>query len=269
VNLELTPNQRLLLAALRRASVAAPVSANAWDVLEDAGVTPAASHDVPTVLRWGLLDWCLALEELGAAGHDAALAWAVHAALDAFPDAHHMPQSPQRLKSVVERCRSEAGVPLVSPDTDTLTDRELITRAAYAIGVGHGCLELAQARAADRTISGRRLIELQGPAHRLAHAAVLLVDARIGVWRAATEEDAGTPAGNWAAACAASSVHAAVAAAHELVQAHGAAGTGDQRVVDLYRAAYALPHACGSPQLLWERVGRQWLADCGPSPEAC
>ncbi len=269
MNLEPTRNQRLLVATLRRASVAAPGGATGWDVLEAVEVTAAASHDVPTVLRWGLLDWCLALEELGVAGHDAALAWAVHAALDAFPDEHQLPESPQRLESVVERCRSEAGVPLASGATDTLTDRELITRAAYAIGVGHGCLELAQARAADRRISGRRLIELQGPAHRLAHAAVLLVDARIGVWRAATDEDAGTPAGGWAAACAASSVHAAVVAAHELVQAHGAAGTGDQRVVELYRSAYALPHACGSPQLLWERVGRQWLADCAPSPEAC
>jgi hypothetical protein len=247
VNLTATANQRQLVATLRRASAAAPAEATAWDVLDAAA---------PAVPRWGLLDWCLALEELGTAGRDVALAWAVHAALEASP------AEPPALASVVERCRTEVGGPLTG---DGLTDRGLIVRAAYAIGVGQGCLELAQARAADRTISGRRLIELQGPAHRLAHVAVQLAGARIGVWRAAT----GTSAGSSAAACAASSVQAAVVAAHELVQAHGAAGTGDLRVVELYRLAYALPLACGSPQLLWERAGREWLAGSVSSAEAC
>lgn len=245
MNLEPTTDQRLLVAALRRA--ATPDHVTAWDVLAAAGLT------TPSMQRWGHLDWCLVLEELGAAGHDAALPLAVRAALDASPAEERTRGG--LLASVVERCRSEAGDATVM-DTDCL----LIPRAAYAIGVGRACLELAQTRAADRTISGRRLIELQGPAHRLAHAAVLLADARIGVWRAATEEDTATSVGSWAAACAASSVEAAVTAAHELVQVHGAAGTGDRRVVALYRAAYALPHTCGSPQLLWQRAGRQWLA---------
>jgi hypothetical protein len=229
VNLEPTANQQLLVASLRRATAAAPEGATASEVLDAAGFTTP---------RWGLLDWCLALEELGAAGHDVALLEPVACSTT---DTH----------------------------TDTHTDRALIARAAHAVGVGRACLDLAQARAADRAISGRRLLELQGPAHRLANAAVLVSDARIGVWRAATGEDAGTPAGSWAAACAAASVHAAVTAAHELVQIHGAAGTGDRRVVALYRAAYALPLACGSPRLLWERAGRQWLAENAPNSGAC
>ena len=255
MNLEPTTDQQLLVATLRRAATSDDVTA--WDVLAAAGLSTT-----PSMPRWGLLDWCLVLEELGAAGHDVALPLAVHAALDASPAEERTREG--LLASVVERCRSEAG-DAIGMDTDMDTDRLLIPRAAYAIGVGRACLELAQTRAADRTISGRRLIELQGPAHRLAHAAVLLTDARIGVWRAATEadteEDTATPVGSWAAACAASRVEAAVTAAHELVQVHGAAGTGDRRVVALYRAAYALPHTCGSPRLMWQRAGRQWLAD--------
>ena len=270
MNLQPTVNQRSLVAALRRASATAPDGTAAWDVLNAAGLTSAAGRDVPDVLQWGLLDWCLALEELGTAAHDAVLALAVHASLDAFQAAgERLRDAPRRLESVVRRCRAEAGVPPAGSPADSLTDRGLIIRAAYAIGIGRGCLELAQARAADRTVSGRRLIEFQGPAHRLANTAVLLADARIGVWRAATGEDAGTAAGSGAAACAATSVGAAVDAAHELVQAHGAAGTSDQRVVELYRAAYALANTCGSPQLLWARAGRQWLAAGASSPEAC
>lgn len=225
MNLALTANHQLLVTSLRRATATAPEGTTATAVLALAGATTS---------KWGLLDWCLALEELGAGGHDVA-----------------------QLE------------PVASTTTDAPTDRALIAMAAHAVGVGRACLDLAQARAADRTIAGRRLLELQGPAHRLANAAVLVSDARIGVWRAATGEDAGVAAGSWAAACAAASVHAAVTAAHELVQLHGAAGTGDRHVVALYRAAYALPLACGSPRLLWERAGRQWLAENAPNPGAC
>jgi len=263
VNLEPTADQRALVAALRRASAAAP-EAVAWDLFEAAGLTAAAGNDVPAALRWGLLDWCLALEEAGSQALDADLAWAVCAELNAHAD-----RTSQRLDSLVRRCRAGADAYASRPHApaDALSDSELIARAAYAVGVGRSCLRLGQARAADRTVSGRRLIEFQGPAHRLGRAAVLLAEARIGVWRAAAAEDAGTPAGCAAAACAAA-VDAALDAAHEMVQLHGAAGTSDRRIVKLYQLAYSLPRVCGSPRLLWGRAGRQWLADAA-SPAAC
>jgi hypothetical protein len=144
----------------------------------------------------------------------------------------------------------ELGTHLVAPGPE---QPDLLMRAAYAVGVGRRCLETAQARACDRVIAGRPLIEFQGPAHRLANAAFDLACARVGVWRTAWEADQGSIPNVFAPAAAC--VSAAVACAHELVQTFGAAGTSVSEVVRLYQAAYALPTLCGSPGELWRRAG--------------
>ncbi|HEX3786509.1 MAG TPA: acyl-CoA dehydrogenase family protein [Pseudonocardiaceae bacterium] len=133
---------------------------------------------------------------------------------------------------------------------------DLLSRAGYAVGVGRGCLELAQERAGDRVIAGRPLIEFQGPAHRLANVAVDLAAARVGLWRTAWWCDQGKVVAEQAAAAAAACVTAAVGCAHELVQIFGAAGTSEPDVVRRYQAAYELPALCGSPGELWRAAAR-------------
>ncbi|WP_410633494.1 acyl-CoA dehydrogenase family protein [Amycolatopsis sp. cmx-4-83] len=137
-----------------------------------------------------------------------------------------------------------------------LPREDLLRGAAYAVGVGRKCLELAQRRAGDRTVAGRPLIEHQGVAHRLANAAVELACARVGLWRTAWSRDRGKPPADRVYVATAVCVTAAVGCAHELVQIFGAAGTSEPVVTRLYRAAYGLPDVCGSPGELWRRVGR-------------
>ncbi|MGA4844093.1 acyl-CoA dehydrogenase family protein [Streptomyces sp. G45] len=233
MNLDLDLDQRRLVDAVRDGRT--ETAGCGWAVLRAAGVVDALD-------RGGLVGWCLALEELGAGCHDIA---AVRAAY-AYREAH--PGTPP-----------EDTVTAPAPPVAT-ADHDVLLCAAYAVGVGRQCLEVAQGRAADRVIAGRRQIEFQGSAHRLAEAALDLVLARIAVWHAAWYEDRGRPEHHAAAAAAAASVAAALDCAHTLVQAFGAAGTSDPDVVRLYRAAYALPRLCGSPRSLWRTAGERWLA---------
>ncbi|MGR3938243.1 acyl-CoA dehydrogenase family protein [Streptomyces sp. BRA346] len=234
MNLELDRDQRQLADAVRKGGQAVPPGGSGWEVLRHAGVTAALADG-------GLVEWCLALEELGAGCHDITT---VRAGL-AFLDAHPGEQLPDDMTAAA------------APAT---TDRDLLLCAAYAVGLGRACLEAAQNRAADRVITGRRQIEYQGTSHRLAEAALDLALARIAVWHAAWYEDQGRPDGHAAPAAAGASVEAALTCAHTLVQAYGAAGTSDPDVVRLYRGAYALTELCGSPRVLWRTAGERWLA---------
>jgi hypothetical protein len=236
VNLELDRDQRHLVDAVRKGLPTVPPGGSGWEALRNAGV-PA------TLADRGLVEWCLALEELGAGCHDIT---AVRAAL-AYRDAHPGQELPDDVTTDA------------APVTAT-TDRDLLLCAAYAVGLGRECLEAAQNRAADRVITGRRQIEYQGTSHRLAEAALDLAQARIAVWHAAWYEDRGRPDGHAAPAAAGASVEAALTCAHTLVQAFGAAGTSDPDVVRLYRCAYALTELCGSPRGLWQTAGERWLA---------
>ncbi|GGO99407.1 acyl-CoA dehydrogenase family protein [Wenjunlia tyrosinilytica] len=235
MNLDLDDDQRNLLGAVRTALLAVSPAGSGWAVLRQAGVTA-------TLADGGLVEWCLALEELGASCHDITTVRAAFAFLDAHPG--------EKLPDVV---------PSAQPATPT-TDRDLLLCAAYGVGLGRECLEVAQDRAADRVITGRRQIEYQGTSHRLAESALDLALARIAVWHAAWYEDRGRPAGHAAPAAAAASVAAALTCAHTLVQAFGAAGTSDPDVVRRYRGAYALTELCGSPRSLWQAAGERWLA---------
>lgn len=235
MNLELDRDQRHLADAVRKAGSAVPPGGSGWEVLRHAGVTAALADG-------GLVEWCLALEELGAGCHDITT---VRAGL-AFLDAHPGERLPDAMTTA-------------APAVAT-ADRDLLLCAAYAVGLGRASLEAAQNRAADRVITGRRQIEYQGTSHRLAEAALDLALARIAVWHAAWYEDQGRPDGHAAPAAAGASVEAALTCAHTLVQAYGAAGTSDPDVVRLYRGAYALTELCGSPRGLWQTAGERWLA---------
>lgn len=235
VNLDLDHEQRRLVEAVRASRPVAPRTESGWAVLHTADV-------VTTLVAGGLLEWCLALEELGAGCHDITAVRAAHAFLAGHPGGE-LP---------------DAAV-LTAPSTAS-TDQDLLLCAAYAVGLGRECLERAQGRAADRVIAGRRQIEFQGTSHRLAEAALDLTLARIAVWHAAWYEDHGRPTGHAAPAAAGASVAAALTCAHTLVQAFGAAGTSDANTVRLYRGAYALTELCGSPRSLWQTAGERWLA---------
>lgn len=151
--------------------------------------------------------------------------------------------------------------PQVSLDPDraqALADRDLLVRAAYTIGVARGALEFAQRRAATRAVGGRRLLEQQSTAHRLARAALAVSTARLGVWSAAWWEDTEGPCGHRAPAAAATALTAAVTCAHEAVQVFGAAGTSHTEITRLYQAAYATAQTCGPPSALWRAAADRW-----------
>lgn len=235
MNLELDRDQRRLVNAVRNVLLTSPPAGCGWAVLREAGVTADLAGG-------GLVEWGLALEELGADCLDIRTARAAHAFLDAHPG-EDVPDT----------------VTDAAPATAT-TDRDLLLCAAYAVGLGRRCLEMAQDRAANRVITGRREIEFQGTSHRLAEAALDLALARIAVWHAAWYEDRGRPAAHAAHAAAGASVETALTCAHALVQALGAVGTSDPDAVRFYRGAYALTELCGSPRTLWKAAGERWLA---------
>jgi hypothetical protein len=240
MNLGVDPALRDLAQAVRKASASAPKDHSARAVLESAGLVSRLRTVSDGAPASATLAWCLTFEELGAHCRD-------------FPSA----------RALLHQEACAAGHPAEG------TELDLLAGAAYSVGIGRGCLELAQSRAAGQVVGGRRLLEYQGTSHRLAESALELVLARIGLWRAATAltraqasaVQAEATAGAYLVPSAvASCVSASLTSAHCTVQIFGAAGTSDPAVVDRYQAAYEMAAVCGSPQRLRRTAGARWLA---------
>jgi hypothetical protein len=291
VNLDLDPARRRLAEAVVAEAAAQPRTASGWVVFDAVGVTGLLTEPGGDS-AFGLFEWCLVLESLGACGRELDLIREVRRFLDVFASGpsrastafaawvRNMRAGAGAQTSVLaagqtaqdgsERWSTRAGPPELTdlPEVAldpaaaaTVRDRDLVACAAYAVGIGRGCLETARERAGSRVIAGRRLIEHQGTAHRLAEAAVELAGARLAVWRAAALADEGHVLGYRATGAAAAAVAACLECAHTAVQTFGAAGTSDPRLVSLHRAAYRVTAACGSPRALWREAGQRALAE--------
>ncbi|MFI9643395.1 acyl-CoA dehydrogenase family protein [Micromonospora sp. NPDC051925] len=293
MNVELSAPQRRLAATVRRSVERSEPDTDGWEVVDALGITELLMPEPGARPILGQLEWCLILEELGAGPRDERVARSVRIAVDVAGSA----TATTAADTFRQWARSRRCADGASPDPVARTgtarsswqmsagtaadaepgpeivldvvaarrvaDRELLATAAYAVGVGRRCLELAQCRASERVITGRRLIEYQGTSHRLARGAVDLVLARIGLWTAASGEDHGVPAGHRAAATVAACVAAALNCAHAAVQTFGAAGTHDPAITRLFRAAYEIPARCGSPRALWQVAGQRRLVEAG------
>jgi hypothetical protein len=274
VNLDLDSVQRRLAEAVRERSLSA-AEASGWEIFKGLGLTELLTS-TPSPL--GLFEWCLVMEELGAGCRDLTLISSVRTFSDVFGCGRGDTNAaaalriwlrhPPHREPIAHRYAGDGRETLRPTGTVglrevTLTpreaDRELLSHAAYAVGVGRRCLEVAQERAADRVIGGRRLIEYQGTSHRLANSALALLLARIGLWRAAKGEDQGQAADYRAPAVAAACVSAVLDCAHDAVQVFGAAGTSDEAIVQLYKTAYFTACLCGSPRVLGQSAGTRWL----------
>jgi hypothetical protein len=265
MNLDLDTAQRWLAAAVGEQSAARPENESGWAVLAAAGVTDLVAPDSDGVAVLGLFEWCLVFEELGTSCRDIGDVRAVRSFVDT---AARSPGGTVPVLAAMASWRASGSLPEVTlgrADATAVDDRDLLMCASYAVGVGRRCLELAQERAGERVVAGRRLIEHQGVAHRLARSAFDLANARVGLWRVAWHEDRGSRAGHGAPAVTAGCVSVALDCAHEVVQMFGAAGTSDQQVVRLYRTAYGLPRLCGTPRELWRSAGARAL-DTGARP---
>jgi hypothetical protein len=288
VNLDLGHPRRCLAEAALAQAVAQPETASGWMVFDAVGVTGLLTEPGGGS-AFGLLEWCLVLESLGVGRRELDLIREVRLFLDVFDDGRGRAReafaawvrnaragTEARVLAVrrtaedgSERWSTHGGppelgnLPEVALDPAAATavrDRDLVACAAYAVGIGRGCLEAARERAGSRVIAARRLIEYQGAAHQLAESAVELAGARLAVWRSATLADEGRPLGYRAAEAGAAAVAACLECAHTAVQIFGAAGTADPRLVSFYRAAYRLTAVCGSPRALWREAGKRALA---------
>jgi hypothetical protein len=303
MNLSLEMSELALSATVRKSTENAPVSACGWDVLDAADVsgsaTPCWAWDYGSL---GQLSWCLAFEELGVGCRDLALARAVRTFADVFLSDRADTQAPQAAEAfnlwlrrrrigaseqpLSVRCEAgqaddgrrtwlAAGVAdnLLSAtvagadDNEAYADRDMLACAAYAVGIGRRSLEIAQERASGRVITGRRLLEYQGPSHRLAQSSVDLVLARVSLWRSTRAADERRAMVYSAPAAVAACVSAALSCVHATVQIFGAAGTSDPEVTQLYCAAYDMAGICGSPAELWKSAGSRWISSIKYHPD--
>lgn len=289
MNLDLDPSRRRLAKAVLAAAGAQPETASGWAVFDSVGVTGLLTEPGGGS-AFGLFEWCLVLESLGVGRREFDLIREVRLFLDVFEDGRGRASKAfaawvrnaragtqagvlavrRKAEDGSERWSTHggppefAGLPEVALDpaaAAAVRDRDLVACAAYAVGIGRGCLEAAQERAGSRVIAARRLIEYQGAAHRLAESAVELASARLAVWRSAALADEGRVPGYRATGAAAAAVAACLECAHTAVQIFGAAGTSDPRLVSLHRAAYRVTAVCGSPRALWREAGQRALAE--------
>ncbi len=286
MNLSLDSAGRQLIAAIRDRAAIAPASASGWDVFDLIGLTPVLTADGDSQ-PLGLLEWCLIFEELGALGRDLAQMRSVRTFLDVFVwesegrdpgssaeafagwvaarrSAGHatlsmrrsLPSSAgqeQAWHAAVSTAAAELSAE--APASRMSVDRDLLTCAAYAVGVGRRCLEIAQDRAGERVLGGKRLLEHQSTAHRLAEAAVCLALARVGIWRCAGGRDEPQLGDHRLLAAVADAVMAGLACSRAAVQMFGAAGTSDPVMTWPYHTAHGMTAVCGSPRALWESAG--------------
>lgn len=289
MNLDLGPSRRRLADTVLAEAAAQPETASGWAVFDAVGVTGLLTEPGGGS-AFGLLEWCLVLESLGVGRRELDLIREVRLFLDVFEDGRGRARTAFAAWVRNERAGTQARVLAVRRTAEdgsecwsthggppelaglpevalgpavaaAVRDRDLVACAAYAVGIGRGCLEAARERAGSRVIAARQLIEYQGAAHRLAESAVELAGARLAVWRSAALADEGRALGYRAAAAAAAAVAACLECAHTAVQIFGAAGTSDPRLVSLHRAAYRVTAVCGSPRALWREAGKRALAE--------
>jgi hypothetical protein len=174
-------------------------------------------------IELGVRDLCLVLEELGARLCDAEALRLTHEhAIAASPTSH--------------------------------PDAALIGTAAALVGAGRRSHELAARRAGERVLSGRPLIERQGLAHDLARGALALDRARVGVWQAAWDLDAGDAAGHRAPAALADAAEAALRVSRSTCRVFGAAGTSASPAYAVYAYTHVLAGAHGPIDELWREA---------------
>jgi hypothetical protein len=289
VNLDLDPSRRRLAEAVLVEAAAQPETASGWAVFDAVGVTGLLTEPGGGS-AFGLFEWCLVLESLGVGCRELDLIREVRLFVDVFEEGRG--RASKAFAAWVRNARADtqarvlavrrtaedgserwtthggppelADLPEVALDPATaaaVRDRDLVACAAYAVGIGRGCLEAARERAGNRVIAAHRLIEYQGAAHRLAESAVELADARLAVWRSAALADEDRVLGYRATGAAAAAVAACLECAHTAVQIYGAAGTSDPRLVSLHRAAYRVTAVCGSPRALWREAGKRALTE--------
>lgn len=291
MNLSLDSGQRQLIAAIRDCDATAPASASGWDVFDRLGLTPALIADREGGHPIGLFEWCLIFEELAALGRDLTELRAARSFLDVFVwerDGHSGAEKHDQARRAGAFAQWAASRPsgasdvtlsvrrskpsgddedqiwqaiVSAPDVDLAAqrtasqksvDRDLLTCAAYAVGVARRSLEVAHDRASERVLGGRPLLEHQGTAHRLADAAVGLALARVGVWRSAGGRNEPQLGDHQLTAAVADAVTAGIACSRTAVQVFGAAGTSDPVITWLYCTAYGMTAVCGSARSLWE-----------------
>lgn len=176
---------------------------------------------------------------------------------------HDVSTGPAWLVSLIRASASGAGPDRLRPELSGVPaaatdDRELLARAAVAIGAGQHALVLARRRAGTRRVAGRPLIEFQSTGHRLAAASARVALARAALFEAGRCEEEGG-AGHQAPACAALAASAAFNAAQVLTQAFGAAGTSDPAATAAFEACQRAASAAGPPTQLWVQAGRRRL----------
>jgi alkylation response protein AidB-like acyl-CoA dehydrogenase len=136
-------------------------------------------------------------------------------------------------------------------------NHERCGNAAMCVGVAAGALNEAIRYARERTVSGRRLIDLQGIAWKLAEMATKVEAARLMVWRAATSAAQGPPLplptaeAKWYANVVAQEV------CNEAIQIHGGYGyTREFPVERMYRDVRGLAIGAGTIEIQKNLIGR-------------
>jgi alkylation response protein AidB-like acyl-CoA dehydrogenase len=136
-----------------------------------------------------------------------------------------------------------------------------VRQASFLLGVAERALLSARDHAARRELFGRRLLELQSPAHRLAAATAELDAATMLVREAAWRCDRCMPAQRSGAQALAASVEVVLIATRLAVQLHGARGVvAASDAARAYRLAAVEAVRCGSAAELWLEAGRESLA---------
>ena len=128
---------------------------------------------------------------------------------------------------------------------------------AFAIGMARTALDLATARALERSTFGRPLRDNQSISHRLADVSARVEAARLVVHRAAAAHDAGIPDRSLAAMAKLLATEVAQEAVDAAVQVHGASGLEQGHPLEhLYREVRAPRIYEGASEIQREIIAR-------------
>ncbi|WP_147268672.1 acyl-CoA dehydrogenase [Sphaerisporangium album] len=151
------------------------------------------------------------------------------------------------------------GSPLSDPAG--LLARHRVRQAGYLLGLGLGAHALAVTHTANRRQFDRFVLDNQAVAFPLAKAKIDLEAARLLVYRAAWQADAGEPFAREAAEALAWTAEVALRTIRISVQAHGARGlTLGAPVHRFFEVIRSAATRLGPPGALWQEAGRHRLA---------
>ncbi|MEU9884960.1 acyl-CoA dehydrogenase family protein [Sphaerisporangium sp. NPDC051011] len=157
-----------------------------------------------------------------------------------------------------------AGRPLSDPAG--LLARHRVRQAGYLLGFGFGAHALAVTHTANRRQFDRFVLDNQAVAFPLAKARIDLEAARLLVYRAAWQADAGEPFSREAAEALAWTAEVALRTIRISVQAHGARGlTLGAPVHRFFEVIRSAATRLGPPGALWQEAGRHRLAAIHPA----